>query len=118
MYDMNVLLSNLFDNAIEAASATTNRIFSFHIKYAKEIMYIEISNSYVGKIWKKCKDYQTTKSDKKLHGYGLKNVKYIVTKYHGTINTKTENHIFFVSIYLFMTPIELLTPKAVQDSIT
>ena len=106
MYDMNVLLSNLFDNAIEASSATTDRIFTIHIKYAKEIMYVEISNSYAGKIRKKGEDYQTTKSDKRLHGYGLKNVKYIVSKYHGTINTKTENHIFSVFIYLFMTPIE------------
>lgn len=106
MYDMNILLSNLFDNAIEAASATTEKALSFQIKYAKDIMNIEISNSYSGKIRRRGEEYQTTKSDKRLHGYGLKNVNNIVSKYHGTINTHNSNQIFSTSIYLCLTPLE------------
>lgn len=103
MYDMNILLSNLFDNAIEASSASSNKTLIFRIKYAKDILNIEISNSFSGEIRKRGKNYQTTKDDKKLHGYGLKNVTHIVEKYHGTMNIRNENQIFSVSVYLCLT---------------
>ncbi len=102
IYDMNVLLSNLFDNAVEGALASVDKTLKARIKYARGIVNIEISNSYTGKVDKRDGDFQTTKFDKRLHGYGLKNVRYVVEKYHGTINIKTKNGIFFVSIYLCM----------------
>ncbi len=103
MYDLNVLLSNLFDNAIEAASFTSEKKLNFRIKYAKEIMNIEISNSYTGKLLKRGNYYQSTKSDKGIHGYGLQNIQNIVEKYHGTIQFKQERKIFSVSIFLCIT---------------
>ena len=84
IYDMNVLLSNLFDNAVEGTLTSADKILKVRIKYARDIINIEISNSYNGKADGRGEDFQTTKSDKRLHGYGLKSIRRIVKKYGGS----------------------------------
>lgn len=44
---------------------------------------------------------RTSKADKRHHGWGLKNVRKIVQKYHGSLEYKVENHSFVVTAMLF-----------------
>ena len=102
IYDMNIILSNLFDNAIEAALVTNDKIIKLSIKYKKGIFCIKISNSHNNIIKKNNKLLATTKLNSDLHGYGLKNTKRIVEKYHGSLEYKYDNHMFFTTVIVFI----------------
>ena len=101
-YDMNILLSNLIDNAIEAAVKSIDKKLSLHIQYVKGIFYMKITNSYNRPVLFHKNNYLTTKVEKDVHGYGLTNVKNIVKKYDGTIEFNHQNKIFVTKIYLYI----------------
>ena len=101
-YDMNILLSNLIDNAIEAAVNSIEKKLSLHIQYVKGIFYMKITNSYNRPVLFHKNNYLTTKVEKDVHGYGLTNVKNIVKKYDGTIEFNHQNKIFVTKIYLYI----------------
>ena len=42
----------------------------------------------------------TTKEDKKNHGYGLKSIRYTIEKYRGTMTLHTENNWFVMRILI------------------
>lgn len=100
-YDMNVILTNLLDNSIEAVQSIEDRRIDVEITYSKNRLNIRIQNPY-GEVSQKNGKYITTKSDKDAHGYGLKNVQHIVEKYDGVMETSDKNGIFTVFICLFM----------------
>lgn len=104
-FDVNVLLGNLLENAIEAARLTDKKYLSVHILLKKGVLRISVENSFLvsnviqdgkTKIWK------TTKPDKEQHGIGLKSVRKIVEAYDGTMEVTTENDIFNVTLILYM----------------
>ena len=85
--DLMCIFSNLLDNAIESC-----------LRYAKEEKYIHLKTAVIGNYLtvkvinskpknnsiNKDKDYfKTSKSDKNLHGYGLKIIREIVEHYEG-----------------------------------
>ena len=90
-FDLNVLLGNLLDNAIDASMQTDDRKLKITIKLDKGILLINICNS-CRRIADGRRDFlETTKEDKVNHGIGLKNVRRIVEKYHGEITFLYEN---------------------------
>lgn len=101
--DMNILLGNLFDNAIEAAAKTKEKQMEFKLHTDKTALLFEIRNSYHHVIVKDLKnELITTKADKANHGLGMKAVKEIVEKYKGKIETKEETDFFTVKIFLYI----------------
>ena len=90
-FDINVMLGNLLENAIEAAGKTENKYLSVHIKLKRGILKVKIENSfessYILRKEQNRKDtiLKTTKPFTKQHGNELKNVKKIVEKYNGTM---------------------------------
>ena len=81
-YDLSNLLTNILDNAIESSSDI------IYLNIYKKIDYIVIKESNISK-----KKIDITKSSKgKMHGYGLKIIKDIVSKYKGEIDIKTSNN--------------------------
>lgn len=84
--DMYVILENLIDNAIEAAMKTDNPKLYVLICRTEEKLYFDIGNSVIKGIKEVNIDTQTTKENSMLHGYGLKNIKDVVDKYHGKIS--------------------------------
>jgi sensor histidine kinase regulating citrate/malate metabolism len=84
--DMYILLENLIDNAIEACVQTDNPRIHLSIFFDAGSMLIEVGNSIKEDILKLNVDMNSTKSDKLNHGFGLKNVKDVVSKYHGSIS--------------------------------
>ena len=90
-FDLNVLLGNLLDNAIDASMQTEDKKLKITIKLDKGILFINICNSCQRIADGKSDFLETTKEDKVNHGIGLKNVRRIVKKYHGDIAFLYEN---------------------------
>lgn len=98
-YDLMILLGNLLDNAIEAnLKLEDNRWIHVTIKLRKGILEIQISNPIEKKIRIEEEMFIETDKDKEGHGYGLKSVYEIVSKYNGMMKIFTENEIFYIDI--------------------
>lgn len=101
-FDINVILSNLLENALNALAKVSDPSLHILMKYDRGVLCIDIQNN--------CIEHELTASRSNLllepiseHGYGLKNVRRIVEKYHGSLVTDNTNGIFSASVLLFMT---------------
>lgn len=90
-FDLNVLLGNLLDNAIDASMQTEEKKLKITLKLDKGILFLNICNSCQRIADGRNDFWETTKEDKVNHGIGLKNVRRIVEKYHGDITFLYEN---------------------------
>lgn len=82
--DVSNLITNILDNAIEAARQSDDKIIKFILKKKMNYVILECSNSFNGKIKiKNKKQLITTKNGD--HGYGTKIIKNIVEKYNGEL---------------------------------
>lgn len=102
--DLCVILGNLLDNAIEAASKVENseKWMRTQIQYNKGCILIVIENACNDKFINYDHDrYMTTKSDKAEHGIGLESVRYTVEKYHGTVEIEKKESIFKVTVFMY-----------------
>ncbi len=105
-FDLNVLLSNLLDNAITAVKETDVKEtgeqgkLSLHMHCVKGSLIIIIDNTYGGKIKVSEGNLVTTKKIKENHGIGLKNVKNIVEQYNGDIDINYTDNTFSVEILI------------------
>ena len=82
-----VVLTNLIDNAIEACDKifpTGDRYIKLTIKTTSATAWICIENKTSTPVIIQDNQVQTTKGDPLLHGYGLKNVATLLTKYGGS----------------------------------
>jgi len=95
--DINSVLSNLLDNAIEAAEPVKEeRWIDIMIKSMNEMLIIKIRNAHNNVIQKRGRKFLTNKPDKKIHGLGIDIVKDVVSKYDGYININYDDHEFEV----------------------
>ena len=101
-FDINVILGNLLENAIEAAEQSEEKSLDVLICYKQGIMTIEIKNSFVGKLRRKQDVFLTTKAEKGNHGIGLNSVKHIVEKYDGLLKIETQETLFCVNVILYL----------------
>lgn len=111
-FDINILLGNLLENAIEASRKTKNKYLSVHIALKRGILKIKIKNSFESSCILQEEQQgknivlKTTKPFTDQHGIGLKNVKKIVEKYNGTMEVTTQDSIFCVNLILYMARME------------
>lgn len=94
------IFTNLLDNSIEAAKKNENKNIKLYI-YEKN-GYVIIKNENFCKCYKKNKisKFETTKKDKKSHGYGIKIIEKTLEKYNGDLNIRIDNGIFRMIILL------------------
>lgn len=107
--DINVLLGNLMDNAIEAVSflGEEQRVIHYKLFSDDTAFLFEIQNAYNGELHHdKENELITGKQDKENHGIGLKNVKEIVKKYNGVFEVNMENQTFQVKTFLYYPELE------------
>ena len=100
--DLCVIIGNLMDNAIEAATKLENpedRFIRVYLREMKEQLYVSVTNSVGGEVKKNNLDYISTKSGVN-HGFGLKRVDSIVNKYDGFINRQNEEGVFATEVIL------------------
>lgn len=101
-FDLNIVLSNLLENAITALKKTTDRKLTIYMKYNKGILYLKVHNTYDGVIQKRGNTYLSTKDNKAEHGLGMINIKQIVDKYYGSMKINTENGEFKTDIIMYV----------------
>lgn len=101
-FDLNVLLGNLLDNAIDAIKKAEEKYLSIIIRYTHGVLYISVYNTFDGKIKKKGGRLLTRKKDKNNHGVGLENVNRIIEKFGGTMKIEYDKLLFKIDIILFL----------------
>lgn len=101
-FDLNVVLGNLLDNAIEAADRTEEKRLKVMIKLEKGVLFINIRNSCQGIADGRRQRLETTKEDTPNHGIGLGNVQRIVEKYQGEMELICENGIMETDIIMYI----------------
>ncbi len=100
--DLITVLSNVMDNAFEAAKKSAERFINLDITYRNNYASIAVSNSCDSIPIMKNGNPITTKPNKAAHGLGLKSVRKTIRTYSGDINFLycDENKIFTVTIVL------------------
>lgn len=100
--DIAVLLTNLLDNAVEAAVKTPEKEVELLINRKGNTLCILVQNSYDGNLRKEKEHMVTSKQDESRHGYGVSNVKDIVDKYDGIYDYDADNKVFTTKINFFV----------------
>ena len=95
-----VLFGNLLDNAIEAAEFTYEKRITLDIQINESYLIISVKNSINSSVLQANEELVTSKSDKKLHGIGIKSVKNIVNKHDGMIQFYEEENQFCCHIMI------------------
>ena len=99
-YDMNIILGNLIENAIEAQKEVNAPGIDLIISYSKDSLIIELSNTYSHKVRFKEGLPVTTKRPASEHGYGIRNVRKVLDKYTTTLDFDGSDDRFTVRILM------------------
>lgn len=97
--DLYILLSNLLDNAIENCDEK-KALISVSAEFKNRNLIIIIRNTIKNTVLAKNKNLNTTKKDKKVHGYGISSVKSIVNKNSGFVSFYEEGNFFVCKVIL------------------
>lgn len=81
--DITKLISNILQNAYEAARQSEKKFIVITVYDAKNEVFIKAINSSHKDVIKKDGRLITSKKDSKLHGFGINNIQDIVNKYNG-----------------------------------
>lgn len=102
--DLSSLLSNLLDNAVEAAAQTTEPFVRLTIMKYNAYYTICVENSYKGKEFLKenMGSLISTKSDKALHGYGTQIISDIAQKYDGNYTWEAQENRFISTVIMII----------------
>lgn len=93
------LISNALENAVEAVSdlPEPKRIITFSVRSTETGAVIEVSNYFDASARPVS---GTSKADKVHHGFGIKSMRYVAEEYGGSVETFTEDDMFFLTVTL------------------
>ena len=96
-FDMNVILGNLLDNAMENVSGGAGQELQIEavLEYIEGLLRIEVVNTFAGNVNKDGERFIS-------HSFGLFNVKKITEKYSGYMMTEHESNRFKVVVLLYL----------------
>lgn len=107
-HDICTILANLLDNAIEATyKLEKDRRVSLALRSINQFLILKITNTCIRNDGKSNIIPETTKENKKIHGWGLPSVKDTVEKYNGTMECIHEGNEFTVSVMIFWEPVKI-----------
>lgn len=95
--DLYAILGNAIDNAIEEVQKFQNqekRQIDVLIYRSQQFLAINVINPMKGRLEYEDGLPMTTKEDRKMHGFGLRSIKYILKNYDGFFNVSEEDGIF------------------------
>ncbi len=101
------ILGNLLDNALEAVRKDGGKQAFIHltIRRIHNMLVIKVKNSMSESLIIEEGQIQTTKQDKKMHGWGLKSARTAAEEYDGTIEIMAEDNTFVAVATLFFEPL-------------
>lgn len=98
--DIYSLIGNALDNAIEAVQALDDpsmRTISVVIEQRGDMVIIHVENYFKGQLTFEDNLPQTTKDDKDAHGWGMKSMRLVVSRYGGAMHTNVRGNIFHLN---------------------
>lgn len=100
--DLIVIMGNLLENAIEAASKCEDGFVKAFLFTQNDghFVVIKIINNYIGEIEVKEEKLITRKEEKEIHGFGVQNVRSVVDKYGGNFQCYFEKGRFTAVVVL------------------
>lgn len=101
--DIYVLFGNAIDNAIEAVrevAAEKKRTVRLSLKKRQGMVVMYIENYFAKKPKFLNGLPQTSKADKRLHGYGIRSIRNIANKYGGRVEIKITDDLFRLDVVL------------------
>ena len=105
--DLCSLLTNILDNAIEAAAKMEDKTVELKLEWTNDVFLIHCSNATdrftEGKI---SSHLPTTKDNRVAHGYGMKIIRSVVKKYNGVVKINVKDGKFHLSLFLGQPDIE------------
>lgn len=96
--DISSIFGNMFDNAIEACnklSDSEEKFIDLHV-LRKNSMYIIKMENTTPKYGNNKKTFNTTKTNKHSHGFGLRSIQKSLEKYAGTVRLKCDDNVFLI----------------------
>ena len=99
--DVCMLFGNALNNAIEAAGKCVNekKYISLNVKKENAFTRIYVENYFTGARKVEGGRFCTTKDNELFeHGYGLKSIRILVSKYNGHVTITTEDDLFCLNI--------------------
>ncbi len=103
--DISALFGNILDNAIESVEkleAPEKRLIHVSVAEQKSFLRIRVENYCEEEIVFKDGMPQTTKKDKRFHGFGMKSIRSTVEKYGGSVTAGVRKHWFELRILIPM----------------
>lgn len=98
--DLVIILSNLFDNAIDAAVKSKEKKICLRIKNINDVLMMKMWNTSTRIPDVKRGKFVTDKLEAEDHGWGIESVKRLVKRYDGNITFKYDSDFFQVIIIL------------------
>lgn len=98
--DLCILLGNMLDNAIEASEKSEEKSIEASILSDDSTLFIKVVNTVDKPVLQHNPDLRTIKSDKNLHGYGIKTIISVAEKYNGYVDFYEEDKQFCCSVTL------------------
>lgn len=94
--DLTAILGNLLDNALEAAETVTDDLRFIHltIRRINNMLLIKAENGCGAAPLLESGEFQTSKPDRGLHGWGLKSARAAVERYDGMLEVSYNNNVF------------------------
>lgn len=98
--DIGILMYNLMNNAIEAASLTDKKEISLEMGNYNGYLQCKISNTVRESVLENNPGLETSKRDSEYHGFGMKSIHQVIEKYDGYYNNWENDGEFVQVIYL------------------
>ncbi len=98
--DVASLFGNILDNAIEATKNAPDPAITLEFSVTGNYQNILCKNTISRSVLKDNPDLNTTKNDRRRHGYGIQSIRRIVSKHGGMVEFYEEDGMFCVHIAL------------------
>ena len=104
-FDLNVILGNLLDNAVEGLAGSGDKWLALTLKVDRGVFFLKLSNPFDGvTLQSQGPDGPVFRSRKKGedHGLGLSIVQRVVEQYHGQLRITASGTVFTVETVLYL----------------
>jgi hypothetical protein len=103
--DICSLFGNAIDNSIESASSIADkdkRLVKTSLFKQNNFLIIRFENYFENELKYEAESLVSTKSDKLLHGFGIRSIENVAEKYGGSVNISAENNWFTLCVLIPM----------------